>query len=394
MLKDTQLCRYLSYLLQTPVRLYDRSGTRLAPEEAIGGQEDPLVTDPAFAAGLLALRGEAPVFFYEEGYVLYCVIPAEKSGAFVLGPVRYMDSESPDDAALAKAHGIRNTALYRIGRVQMDVILESIMMLYDSGAGAELPQDAETFRSALRRSLIDEISGKAFDVSFRLREANSSHNSYAQEVREQKAIREGDLNALKDSWAEPQGGQLGKLGKDPVTHWRNIAVTVITLASRSAIEGGVLPEIAFSLADTYINKINELSDPARIISLFRAAETHYAELVSRRPSGVSHPYVLRCREMILDRLHQRIRVEDLAADLGVTRSYLSKLFYRDEGIRLSRYILQEKVRASEYLLMRSELSLSQIAATFAFSSQSHYGAVFKEINGITPGEYRERRQRE
>ena len=75
--------------------------------------------------------------------------------------------------------------------------------------------------------------------------------------------------------------------------------------------------------------------------------------------------------------------------MGLSRSYLSGLFQEQEGLSLSSYILRAKVRSSEYLLMRPDVSLEQIAATFAFSSQSHYGQVFKRFNGITPGAYRE-----
>ena len=65
-----------------------------------------------------------------------------------------------------------------------------------------------------------------------------------------------------------------------------------------------------------------------------------------------------------------------------------------EGLNLSSYILRAKVRASEYLLMMPELSLEQIAATLSFSSQSHFGQVFKRFNGMTPGAYREQHQRQ
>ena len=68
---------------------------------------------------------------------------------------------------------------------------------------------------------------------------------------------------------------------------------------------------------------------------------------------------------------------------------------REEGASFSSsYILRAKIRASEYLMMMPELSLEQIAATLGFSSQSHFGQVFKRFNGITPGVYREQHQRQ
>jgi len=98
--------------------------------------------------------------------------------------------------------------------------------------------------------------------------------------------------------------------------------------------------------------------------------------------------------LVHDRLHQKISAQELADELGLSRSYLSQLFVEQEGLNLSSYILRAKVRASEYLLMMPELSLEQIAATLGFSSQSHFGQVFKRFNGMTPGSYREQHQRQ
>ena len=204
-------------------------------------------------------------------------------------------------------------------------------------------------------------------------------------------LRKSESRRPRQSWDEVQVGKIGRLGKDEITHQRNLAIVVITLASRSAIEGGVLPEVAYSIADTYTMRVNEMSDPVEIDKLMRSTELHYAKLVKEaRESTNENPYVRRCKELIHDRLHERVYEEDLAEELGITRSYLSQLFLKEEGIHLTEFILRQKVRASEYLLIYPDIPLGRIAATFGFSSQSHYGQVFKKYNGMTPGKFREK----
>ena len=51
----------------------------------------------------------------------------------------------------------------------------------------------------------------------------------------------------------------------------------------------------------------------------------------------------------------------------------------------------ECLNTIRYLRML-DFSLEQIAATLGFSSQSHFGQVFKRFNGITPGTYRTQHQ--
>ena len=388
-----QLCFHLCYMLHTPIRLYDATGNCLTSDLITTDQEDPLICDPDFASTLLAMRQRGcPVLHKEEYGAVYAVIPAEEGQTILLGPFCHTRPTTAASQAAAQQHHLKHPHAYKITFLPLDYALEAVLLLFHSDSDVPLSRDDLTIMM-LGEDYKEEVRSDSFSVIYQLRETDSAHNSYAQECREQKAIREGDLEALKASWAEVQTGQFGRLGKDELTHFRNLAIVVVTLASRSAMEGGVLPEIAYSLADSYTIKISEMQDVAKIGKLLRSAEIHFLELVqnSEGRAKKSH-YVVRCKQLIHDRLHQKISAQELAADLGLSRSYLSSLFLQDEGLNLSSYILREKIRASEYMLVMPEFSLGQIAAILGFSSQSHFGQVFRRFNGITPGAYREKHQ--
>ena len=385
------LITHLCFMLQMPVRLYDSDSTLVMQGDSDGEQEDPLVCDPDFAGDLLVMRNsEQPVLHLEQDLFVYAVIPAENDQTVVMGPFCYMQAEKKSLQTMAKSHHLKHPQACRVTFLPLEYALESVLLLFHAYSDRPLSRADLTMQLMKEEDYTEPARSDAFSRIYQLRETNSAHNSYAQELREQKAVREGNVEALRESWAEIQTGQLGRLGRDDVTHYRNLSVVVLTLASRSAMEGGVLPEVAYSLADAYTMKISEMRDIAGMSKLIRSAEIHFAELVQRAAVGnQSNPHVARCKQLIHDRLHQRISVEELAREMGLSRSYLSGLFQEQEGLSLSSYILRAKVRSSEYLLMRPDVSLEQIAATFAFSSQSHYGQVFKRFNGITPGAYRE-----
>ena len=91
-----------------------------------------------------------------------------------------------------------------------------------------------------------------------------------------------------------------------------------------APEGGVLPEVAYSVADAYTMKISQLRDVAKITKLARSAEIHFLELVQKHNGAdTQNRYVVSCKQLIHDRLHQRISAQELADELGLSRSYLS-----------------------------------------------------------------------
>ena len=393
MLSAKQLCCHLCYMLHTPIRLYDAAGVCLTRDTIIEDQEDPLLCDPDFVESLLAMRqSERPVLHAETHGAVYAVIPAEEGQTMLLGPFCYTRPTASASQATAQMHHLRHPHTYHISFLPLDFALEAILLLFHSGSDIPLSRE-DLAAQMLDENYTEEVRLAAYSVIYQLRETDSAHNSYAQELREQKAIREGNLDALKRSWAEVQTGQIGRLGRDELTHYRNLGVVIITLASRSAMEGGVLPEVAYSLADAYTVKISELRDVAKIAKLARSAETHFLELVQKSSgSDAKNRYVARCKQLIHDRLHQKISAQELADEMGLSRSYLSQLFLQEEGLNLSSYILRAKIRASEYLLMMPELSLEQIAATLGFSSQSHFGQVFKRFNAMTPGVYRQQHQ--
>lgn len=89
-------------------------------------------------------------------------------------------------------------------------------------------------------------------------------------------------------------------------------------------------------------------------------------------------------------LHEPIHTEILAEHVGLNRSYLSTLFKKETGQTLSQYILSKRIEAAQNMLRFSDYSYAEIAASLAFSSQSHFIRVFRAQTGYTPKEFRNR----
>ncbi len=241
----------------------------------------------------------------------------------------------------------------------------------------------------------DRIQKDASDHIFEFSERGMHHNSYDREVREQTAIENGDLDALKESLDENLNGTVGVLSPDELRSWKNIGIVVITLASRSAIRGGLSPEIAFSRSDTFINELEKQTTGDHIVELTRSFEYDYCRLVREikmKEKGLSepkkNPYIRRCKDYIFSHLHEKITVQLLADELGINPNYLSDVFREHEGIPLSKYIMQEKLNRAKNLLKYSDYSYIEIAAYLGFSSQSHLGMQFKKYTGYTLHQYR------
>ena len=82
----------------------------------------------------------------------------------------------------------------------------------------------------------------------------------------------------------------------------------------------------------------------------------------------------------------------MAQQLGYSRSYLCIRFKKLTGLTITQYVLQQKILSAQRMLEFTDKSISEIAALYMFSSQSHFQNVFKRIAGQTPQTFRLQRQ--
>lgn len=115
---------------------------------------------------------------------------------------------------------------------------------------------------------------------FERQEMDEPHNPYDQEIRESLSIENGDMEMYRKSISEDYIGKLGTLSKDALRNVKNLAIVLMTLASRAAIRGGLLPEIAFSMSDIFIQKIEEMTDPVVTLNLARQFQMEYVKAVA------------------------------------------------------------------------------------------------------------------
>ena len=240
-------------------------------------------------------------------------------------------------------------------------------------------------------SEVQNLEAALGKVIFDSQESIIVHNPYAHEQRKLACIRKGDETWLIACQQERWTGVIGQVADEPLRQEKNIAIIVIVLASRAAIEGGLPSELCFTLADTCIRSIERLQDPLSVQRAAVAYELDFCRRVATLPGNTTrNVHVNRAKAHIAAHLHEPLSVADVSAHCGVTAGHLSELFRLHEGIALQAYIRRERLRQGEHLLRYSTMPISLIAASLAFSSQSHFCAAFRREVGVTPMEYRNR----
>ena len=79
-------------------------------------------------------------------------------------------------------------------------------------------------------------------------------------------------------------------------------------------------------------------------------------------------------------LDKIIGCEDVAREVCMNANYLSRLFKKEKGVPLQKYINQERIEKAKYLLTATDTSISIIAQMTGYSYFSHFSTAFKKSN--------------
>jgi len=78
----------------------------------------------------------------------------------------------------------------------------------------------------------------------------------------------------------------------------------------------------------------------------------------------------------------------LADNVHLSASYISKLFKETEGISLSDYWLERRMREASRQLAETDTLVKEIALSVGFVNENYFFTVFKKHFNMTPNEYR------
>lgn len=219
------------------------------------------------------------------------------------------------------------------------------------------------------------------------------HRQPTEEFLFYQAVATGDIESVKkncDQGRFVQTDGVGILSKNPVTNLKYHFVITTAMITRLCRQNGMELEQAFRLSDFYIQKLDNIHTVQGVHTLHDEMVLDYTEKMRKYlKTDVNSRHINVCKEYIYSHIKERITIEDLADECGVSASYLSRLFKKETGVSVSAYIREKKIEIAKNLLRFSDFSFIEIANRLSFSSQSHFIQQFRESVGMTPKKYRD-----
>ncbi len=313
---------------------------------------------------------------------------------FVIGPVFY---SAPTERQLREELRLymnsRENAAWATKLVQLlpklpvmsyAIFSRYVMMVHNTLTGQQLGMDA------LNSALPQEAGGAPARA-----EQRDRSSVYLAERAMLQMVRNGDISyqsILQNSVGLSPGVPIR--GQDPLRQMKTSIVVFTTLVSRAAIEGGLSPEVAYPLGDSYIQSAEDCRDSGELSALAFAMYHDFIYRVHHLRTNPNYSLAIqKCCDYIELSLDRKIRVSDLAALVGYTEYYLTEKFRKETGQSLSSYIRFAKVERARVLLSSTDMPVKEIAEALAFNTVNYFIQSFRETTGYAPARYRKKFRR-
>ncbi len=98
--------------------------------------------------------------------------------------------------------------------------------------------------------------------------------------------------------------------------------------------------------------------------------------------------VQKCIKYIRQHCAENMSLEDAAAEVAVSKGYLSVLFKQETGVNFVSYLNHYRIEKSKELILNTDLKIYEIALRVEYESPYYFSKLFKEIVGVGCKEYR------
>ncbi|MBQ8513789.1 MAG: AraC family transcriptional regulator [Ruminococcus sp.] len=172
-----------------------------------------------------------------------------------------------------------------------------------------------------------------------------------------------------------------------------------------------LTELGIPLDEVvYLGRLDELSRLVHILAfehyshdpLQEEIEAHYTEILLLKLSSLirsntqERSYSLAEKNYRFTQLRNKIytmpeaitNVDDMAAEMNMSRSNFQHLYKKIFGVSVMQDIMSSRTAYAKQLLSASDMSIRMVAEKCGYSSEYSFMRQFKKLTGQTPSEYR------
>ncbi len=153
-----------------------------------------------------------------------------------------------------------------------------------------------------------------------------------------------------------------------------------------------LKGIKFGVSDYLLKPIEEEELSKAVLKVVKRQEKLLLspdESLNLDMYTMNNRFIKKAYEYVEKNYASPFSLQDVADHLGISQSYLSKLFVYKVKMRFTQFVNLYRIRISEQYLKATDKTIEEIAFLVGFNDYKYYSQVFKQITGMTPKQYKQ-----
>lgn len=313
------------------------------------------------------------------------------AGAIVGGPVLISDPEDVLESDALDGVELSPEALTELKVAMRAVVrmtpkrLGHISRQLFASAVCICDSSAELFQSLSENRQQNYIG----DYISRLKDSDNGHSYPADKEQELvRAVSSGDKTLAGEKLNEILGHIFFYIS-DPEEANARVEELFVVLG-RAAVSGGANPEQIFRISQQYMRDLRALKGQDAVAAYLAKTLNRFTELVFGMVDA-KHSKVMRTAiEFISANFARSISLGDVAAHVGYSPAYFSRIFKEEMGVTFKEYLNSVRIERSKSLLLGGPLSVAEICHLVGFSDQSYFCKIFRSVTGVSPDKFRKR----
>lgn len=202
------------------------------------------------------------------------------------------------------------------------------------------------------------------------------------------AISSGDYNRAHALHQKFVSFYIRPRSENALHNSRHMSIILNTICRKAAESGGVHPLYIDDLSTRFAMLINELDNKNDVDAISNEIIHKYCLLVQNYAMKGYSSVTKGIISYIDFHYTEDLSLNFFAEMFNLTKTYLSNMFKKETGIRLTDFIHQVRMRKAITLINSASIPITAIATACGYNDINYFIRVFKKTYGLSPKQYR------
>lgn len=144
---------------------------------------------------------------------------------------------------------------------------------------------------------------------------------------------------------------------------------------------------SFASSDDYIRDMRINGELNNLLTLLMNESWHPEE---RQTPDLKRENINLIKQHLDEHYDEKITLDDLTERFFISKYYLTRVFRKQFGISISHYLLSIRITKAKQMLRFTDETVENIGYKCGLGAPHYFSRTFKQVEGISPSEYREK----